>query len=382
MTKKRKIMVGVLAMMVAATGVMSTVGCDNKKDKQPSGSSVENVVKDSGGMELEENENSAVRMKSSVIKREQFADYGVSEAVETAYTITATILPEYMSSLIELEWSVDFARPNVGWAEGKNANDYIRITPIGELSHQVLVECLQGFDMQIVIKATAKNDVSIFGTCKANYICRYQEVNAKLDDGTLIQFIKDQVSTFTFETTNKGNGKVTFTGFKNGMGTRDGAKYGLSMEIHSALAESLEDAGFTVNDTTVSYGTLYTPQIQLGCYGFDTLLYLPGADAAILGEQDSELIRQAYLWITTGTNDDGILSQEEKDAYNRYREAIMSAWERSDEFLITLIVTHYDEDNGDKVLGTYETQMDFSATELFPEFSVGNVTLDFGVIEF
>ena len=382
MKNNKKLLAMILAMTTVVTGVLTATGCKNGEEKQPNKTVTENIVTDAGGLQFRENESSTMRMRSTTIKREQYADYGVSEAAETAYTITATILPEYMSSLIELEWSVDFARPNVGWAEGKNANDYIRITPIGELSHQVLVECLQGFDMQIVIKATAKNDVSIFGTCKANYICRYQEVNAKLDDGTLIQFIKDQVSTFTFETTNKGNGKVTFTGFKNGMGTRDGAKYGLSMEIHSALAESLEDAGFTVNDTTVSYGTLYTPQIQLGYYGFDTLLYLPGADAAILGEQDSELIRQAYLWITTGTNDDGILSQEEKDAYNRYREAIMSAWERSDEFLITLIVTHYDDENNNKVLGTFETKMDFDATELFPEFSIGNVTLDFDIIEF
>lgn len=382
MKNNKKLLAMILAMTTVVTGVLTATGCKNGEEKQPNKTVTENLVTDTGDMELKENESSTVRMRSTTIKREQYADYGVSEATETAYTITATILPEYMSSLIELEWSVDFARPNVGWAEGKNASDYIRITPIGELSHQVLVECLQGFNMEIVIKAMAKNDVSIFGTCTAEYITRYQEVNAKLDDGTVIQFIKGEVSTFTFESTNKGNGKVTFTGFKNGMGTRDGAKYGLSMEIHSALAESLEDAGFTVNDTTVSYGTLYTPQIQLGYYGFDTLLYLPGADAAIVGEEDSQLIQQAYLWITTGTNDDGILSQEEKDAYNRYREAIMSAWERSDEFLITLIVTHYDDENNNKVLGTFETEMDFDATELFPEFSIGNVTLDFDVIEF
>ena len=204
-----------------------------------------------------------------------------------------------------------------------------------------------------------------------------------LGNFAIIQFIKGQVSTFTFESTNKGNGKVTFTGFKDGVGTRDGSKYGLSMQIDDVLAESLADAGFTVQGTTVSYGKpLYTPQIELGYYGFDTLLYLPGADAAIIGAEDSALIQQAYLWITTGTNDDGVLSQEEKDAYNRYRAAIMSAWQNCDDFLITLMVTHYDENNGDKVLGTYETQMDFSATELFPEFSVGNVTLDFGIIEF
>ena len=382
MKNKKKLMATILAMTVVATGALSAVGCGSNKDKQSGENSVEDVVNDTGGMELEENESSVVRMKGSVIKREQFADYGVSEGAETAYTITATIEPEYMASLIELEWTAHFARENVGWAAGKDVNDYIKITPVGDLSHQAVVECIQGFGAEIIIKATAKNDVSIFGTCTAEYITRYQEVDAKLDDGTSIQFIKDQVSTFTFEATNQGSGKVTFTGFKDGVGTRDGAKYGLSMEIDEVLAQSLENAGFTVYDTTVSYGTLYTPQIELGYYGFDTMLYLPGADAAILGEQDSELIRQAYLWITTGTNDDGVLSEEEKGAYNRYRAAIMSAWQNSDDFLITLVVTHYDNDNGDKVLGTYEAQMDFAANELFPTFSVGNVTLDFGVIEF
>ena len=208
-------------------------------------------------------------------------------------------------------------------------------------------------------------------------------MGAKLDDGTLISFDNGVVSTFTFETSNIGQGKVTFTGLNNGVGTVDSTVFDLSMEISDVLHHYLHDVGFTIYDTCVNYGApLYAPQVQLGYYGYETMLYLPGADASIIGAEHSELIRQAYLWVTTGMDDDGVLSAEEIDAYNRYREAVLSAWQESDEFLITLVLTQYDSKENRNVLRQYEVQMDFNPEELFPEISSGSITLNYSKIDF
>lgn len=59
-----------------------------------------------------------------------------------------------------------------------------------------------------------------------------------------------------------------------------------------------------------------------------------------------------YLWATTGTDEDGVLTTAERNAYNNYREAVLAAWQETDDFLITLTLTQYDsKENMKKFLG-------------------------------
>ena len=109
---------------------------------------------------------------------------------------------------------------------------------------------------------------------------------------------------------------------------------------------------------------------------------MPGADAAIVGEDHSALIKQGYLWATTGTNDDEVLTEEEWEAYNRYREAILGAWNESDDFLITLILTQYDKLPEGNVLKSYTAQMDMVASDLFPAISAASISLNYDNIDF
>ena len=379
---RRKVLAGIMAAVLAMTGIFTAVACSGEKGKENS-SATEDVVTDNDGMDVVDGENSMISMLSREIKPAQYASYGVSPQSEMAYTIEATVLPEYRANTVELVWTAEFERFNAAWVKDKDVSDYIKITPIGDLAHQAVIECLQGFGEAIVIKAAAKSNPNVFGTCICNYIKRYDNVGAKLDDGTLISFDNGVVSTFTFETSNIGQGKVTFTGLNNGVGTVDSTVFDLSMEISDVLHHYLHDVGFTIYDTCVNYGApLYAPQVQLGYYGYETMLYLPGADASIIGAEHSELIRQAYLWVTTGMDDDGVLSAEEIDAYNRYREAVLSAWQESDEFLITLVLTQYDSKENRNVLRQYEVQMDFNPEELFPEISSGSITLNYSKIDF
>ena len=339
---RRKVLAGIMAAVLAMTGIFTAVACSGEKGKENS-SATEDVVADNDGMDVVDGENSMISMLSREIKPAQYASYGVSPQSEMAYTIEATVLPEYRANTVELVWTAEFERFNAAWVKDKDVSDYIKITPIGDLAHQAVIECLQGFGEAIVIKAAAKSNPNVFGTCICNYIRRYDNVGAKLDDGTLISFDNGVVSTFSFETSNIGQGKVTFTGLNNGVGTVDSTVFDLSMEISDVLH---------------------------------------GADASIIGAEHSELIRQAYLWVTTGMDDDGVLSAEEIDAYNRYREAVLSAWQESDEFLITLVLTQYDSKENRNVLRQYEVQMDFNPEELFPEISSGSITLNYSKIDF
>lgn len=377
----KKILAGILALATLAGGVLTATGCKNEKDKNSGeNSAVEDVFTDNSGMEVEDDKNSAIRMMSTRIHPKQYAEHGISPQVETAYTIEATITPAQMASVTVLEWTIEFERTDGPWSKGKNVNDYVKVTPIGELGHQATVECLQAFGEAIIVKASVKDNPEMYGSCKCDYTMRYESVEAELADGTCIIFERGKVSTFTFEATNAGEGYVLFTGSTEGVGTKDGTSFELSMSIDETLSAQLEANGFTVYGTQVVYGYKYGPQLQLGVYGIETMLYLPGADEEIVGEEYSNLIKQGYLWATTGTNDDGVLSNEERDAYNRYRKALITAWREVDEFLFTLTLTQRRE--GGDILETYDAEMDMAVEDLFPELAVGGVTLNVGNLEF
>ena len=112
------------------------------------------------------------------------------------------------------------------------------------------------------------------------------------------------------------------------------------------------------------------------------MLYLPGVDKDIVGETQSDLIKQGYLWATTGTNEKGALTQAMRDAYNNYRAALLEAWNESEDFLVSLILTQYDSQENRNVLRVYETQMDIVVDELFPVLDVPAVSLDCTRVDF
>ena len=372
---KKKFLASLLAVAVVSTGALTMVACDGGSGKQvnnPSG--VEAVHTDNGGVEITNQQNSGIRVMSTKLTQKQYAAYNISNDALEAYTLTAAVSPAEIANFVEFEWTAEWYRSDVAWVEGEDVYDYIKITPNG---HQATVECLKGWDEPVIVKAALKDNPGVYGSCWCAYIVRYGGASAMLEDGTLIPFEKDVTSNFSIETTSMGKGKVTFTGLTDRKGTSDTSVFDLSMTIHEVLAQKLQNAGFTVNSKTVVYGNpLYPPQLQLSKYGYDTMLYLPGADAAIVGVEQSKLIKQGYLWATTGTDEDGVLSTAERNAYNNYREAVLAARQETDDFLITLTLTQYDSKENKIVLRTYNTQMDFAAEDLLPELSVAEVSLD------
>ena len=372
---KKKFLASLLAIAVVSTGALTMVACNAGADKQLNNPSrVETVRTDNDEVQVTKQKDSGIRIMRTKLKKEQYAAYGVSNEALSAYTLTATVTPANIANFVELEWTAEWYRSNVPWVEGEDVYDYIRVTPNG---NQAVIECLKGWDEPIIVKASLKDTPGVFGSCWCAYIMRYGSVKATLEDGTSIIFEKDGMPHFSLEQTIRNKGQLIFTGMNDKVGTGGSSVFDLSMEINDVLTQKLQEVGFTVNSNKVVYGSpLYDPQLSLSKYGYETMLYLPGADADIVGKTQSNLIKQGYLWAIGSTDDDGKLSDDEREAYNKYREAVLSAWNASDDFMITLTVTQYDSKENMTVLRQYHTQMDFVAEELLPELTIANVSLD------
>lgn len=383
---KKKFLADILVLTTLSACVYAGAACSKEKE-QATGTensiSVENTSTEESGMEVTETKSSKIRLMSNTLLSSEYEEYGVSPLADSAYTLEATVTPDYIVDFIGLDWTAEFQNPNSDWAKGKTVSDYVTVTPTSDGAHTATVECLQAFGEVIIIKALARGNEEVYGACTCNYILRHENIMASLEDGTSIYFEKGNTTIFSFEDTNVGRGKVTFSVADGGVGTKDTSSFTLSMEINDVLKSKLQAAGFTLENTNVTYDSyLSSAQLTQGTYGFETKLYLPGADAAILGETKSKLIEQGHFWATTGTNDDGVLSKEEWETYIAYRNAVMTAAQESDDFLIKLILTQYDKLPSGNVLTVYEAKMDMSLQAMLPNISATNIQLNYDNIDF
>lgn len=131
----------------------------------------EEAVVPKDGAVLSETKEDGISLMSAKIMPVAYAASGVSALADTAYTLTATVEPDYEGEKT-FDWSVKFQSDSSSWASGKTVTDYVTLTPGGEdyaASKSVTLENLQPFGEQIIIKATARDDPEITATCTADY---------------------------------------------------------------------------------------------------------------------------------------------------------------------------------------------------------------------
>ena len=156
MTKKTKILAGILATVLLA-GATTTVVCLSR-DKEPAQQAQESVlpsessgsVTDGNGEVLSEGVNI---MPTRMTFRNARAITGASEY--SSVTIQATVKPDDATNK-NVSWTVAFVNPESDWAKGKNVSDYISITPQSADSNIATVECLNAFGEQIKITVTSE----------------------------------------------------------------------------------------------------------------------------------------------------------------------------------------------------------------------------------
>lgn len=179
------LLVLVIAGTAALVGVLSD-GFKNwdkfKSDEEQTEQTEETA---NGGTIIGESEGENVKVKSMRIAPEDYAAYGVSPMAETAYTLTATVLPDNEAENTGIDWSVAWANAESEWASGKTVTDYVTITPQGDtaaLSKKATVECLQEFAEQIIITATSVDNGEASATCTVDYAQKIESITLKFGE--------------------------------------------------------------------------------------------------------------------------------------------------------------------------------------------------------
>ena len=137
----------------------------------------------SGGMLISEGENNGVAMVRSVISKEEFGDYGVSESAESAYLLTATITPSNATDQT-VSWSVAFADNASEWASGKTVTDYVTVTPTEDGALTAVVACMQSFGEQIIVNCASRDNADAYAICKVDYMQRLDPNSVSISFGT------------------------------------------------------------------------------------------------------------------------------------------------------------------------------------------------------
>lgn len=132
------------------------------------------------GVQLEYGEQNNVELTAVSLTSDEFDEYGVSAQAESAYILTATVLPEDALNKT-LIWSVSFVDASSEWATEKSVTDYVTVTPSSD-TMTATVNCLKAFGERIKITATSQADSTKCATCYADYQQRITDISITVGD--------------------------------------------------------------------------------------------------------------------------------------------------------------------------------------------------------
>lgn len=132
---------------------------------------------DDGGAVIEEGEASGMKLMSMRIAPENYADYGISPMAETAYQLTATIMPENATNKA-VDWTIAFVNAESEWATGKTVTDYVTVTSTADGALTANVECIKDFGEQVRVTVTSRDNTSVKANATVDYTQKLQSVKA------------------------------------------------------------------------------------------------------------------------------------------------------------------------------------------------------------
>ena len=133
---------------------------------QPRDNDEEAVPKD--GAIISETAENGISLMSAKIMPVAYAESGVSALADTAYTLTATVEPDY-SGEKEFDWEVSFQNASSSWANGKTVTNYVTVTPTSDGANTATVECKQAFGEKIIVTCTSRDYAGLSATCTVDY---------------------------------------------------------------------------------------------------------------------------------------------------------------------------------------------------------------------
>ena len=124
-----------------------------------------------GGAVIGESVGDGIKLMSEKIEPKAYSENGVSAQADTAYTLTATVMPDNATNKA-VDWSVSFVNPASAWASGKNVADYVTVTPTSDGALTANAECLQAFGEQIEVSVTSRENAKATASCTVDYARR------------------------------------------------------------------------------------------------------------------------------------------------------------------------------------------------------------------
>ena len=145
---------------------------------QPQDNDEEAVPKD--GAIISETAENGISLMSAKIMPVAYAESGVSALADTAYTLTATVEPDY-SGEKEFDWEVSFQNASSSWANGKTVTNYVTVTPTSDGANTATVECKQAFGEKIIVTCTSRDYAGLSATCTVDYAQRITGMDVTLE---------------------------------------------------------------------------------------------------------------------------------------------------------------------------------------------------------
>ena len=197
---------------------------------------------DNGGAVIEEGESHGMKLMSTRIAPENYAEYGISPMAETAYQLTATITPDNATNKA-VNWSVDFANPSSSWATGKTVTDYVTVTPTSDGALTANVECLQDFGEQIVVTVTSRQNPDAYATCTVDFAQRIESLSFTAGDFSF-DTDDDQI-TVDFSESREVSFQATWTDYTL---SQDVSNITATYNVNESLLLQLDDAGIAYSE--------------------------------------------------------------------------------------------------------------------------------------
>ena len=145
---------------------------------QPNDDEQEATPKD--GAVISETAENGISLMSAKIMPMAYAANGVSALADTAYTLTATVEPDYAGEKA-FAWSIKFQNASSSWANGKTVTDYVTVTPTADGANTATVECKQAFGEKIIVTCTSRDYAGLSATCTVDYAQRITGMDVTLE---------------------------------------------------------------------------------------------------------------------------------------------------------------------------------------------------------
>lgn len=184
----------VTLLLIAAIVVAAVCFGTGKWQVAPAASEQE---QQDGGLVVNEPEESGISLMSARIAPEDYAANGVSPLAETAYELTATIIPDNATDKT-VDWSVEWVNSAASWATSKTVTDYVTVTPASDGALKATLQGLKAFGEPIKVIVTSRANPNASAECILDYARRITDYAlgtevGNNEYGTLIGFGQNEL---------------------------------------------------------------------------------------------------------------------------------------------------------------------------------------------